>query len=312
MEIPYLKYFGLNERPFGLTPDPQFYFETETQREALSHLAFLLGQKEGFALIYGDVGLGKTTLSRIFLSSLDDNMYNTALILNPIMDKDEILKMIAKELGLETSGLTRKELYDSIEFFLLEEHSRGKETVIVIDEAQLLSNEALEFIRVLSNMETEKEKILRIVLFAQPELIEKMRDPSTRHLAQRITVTYKLKPFSERDVRRYIAYRLIKAGSKGIPSFKKGAVRLIYKASNGYPRLINILCDRCMLSLYAKSKNIVDKQIVTDVLKEENISLASVSKGNSLAQRYRVVVLSLVGIILILLAAHVVRVLGLR
>lgn len=312
MEIPYLKYFGLNERPFGLTPDPQFYFETETQREALSHLAFLLGQKEGFALIYGDVGLGKTTLSRIFLSSLDDNTYNTALILNPIMDKDEILKMIAKELGLETSGLTRKELYDSIEFFLLEEHSRGKETVIVIDEAQLLSNEALEFIRVLSNMETEKEKILRIVLFAQPELIEKMRDPSTRHLAQRITVTYKLKPFSERDVRRYIAYRLIKAGSKGIPSFKKGAVRLIYKASNGYPRLINILCDRCMLSLYAKSKNIVDKQIVTDVLKEENISLASVSKGNSLAQRYRVVVLSLVGIILILLAAHVVRVLGLR
>ncbi len=312
MEIPYLKYFGLNERPFGLTPDPQFYFETETQREALSHLAFLLGQKEGFALIYGDVGLGKTTLSRIFLSSLDDNMYNTALILNPIMDKDEILKMIAKELGLETSGLTRKELYDSIEFFLLEEHSRGKETVIVIDEAQLLSNEALEFIRVLSNMETEKEKILRIVLFAQPELIEKMRDPSTRHLAQRITVTYKLKPFSERDVRRYIAYRLIKAGSKGIPSFKKGAVRLIYKASNGYPRLINILCDRCMLSLYAKSKNIVDKQIVTDVLKEENISLASVSKGNSLAQRYRVVVLSLVGIILILLAAYVVRVLGLR
>ncbi len=312
MEIPYLKYFGLNERPFGLTPDPQFYFETETQREALSHLAFLLGQKEGFALIYGDVGLGKTTLSRIFLSSLDDNMYNTALILNPIMDKDEILKMIAKELGLETSGLTRKELYDSIEFFLLEEHSRGKETVIVIDEAQLLSNEALEFIRVLSNMETEKEKILRIVLFAQPELIEKMRDPSTRHLAQRITVTYKLKPFSERDVRRYIAYRLIKAGSKGIPSFKKGAVRLIYKASNGYPRLINILCDRCMLSLYAKSKNIVDKQIVTDVLKEENISLASVSKGNSLAQRYRVVVLSLVGIILILLTAHVVRVLGLR
>ena len=167
MEIPYLKYFGLNERPFGLTPDPQFYFETETHREALSHLAFLLGQKEGFALIYGDVGLGKTTLSRIFLSSLDDNMYNTALILNPIMDKDEILKMIAKELGLETSGLTRKELYDSIEFFLLEEHSRGKETVIVIDEAQLLSNEALEFIRVLSNMETEKEKMTHLFEYSR-------------------------------------------------------------------------------------------------------------------------------------------------
>jgi general secretion pathway protein A len=312
MEIPYIKYFGLSERPFGLTPDPHFYFETETHREALSHLDFLLGQKEGFALIYGDVGLGKTTISRIFLSSLDGNIYNTALILNPIMDEDELLRMIVKELGLKTDGSTRKELYDDLEFFLLEGHKKGRETVIVIDEAQLLSNEVLEFIRVLSNMETEKEKILRIVLFAQPELVERLKDPSMRHLAQRITVTYKLKPFSERDVRRYIAYRLIKAGSKGVPSFKKGAARLIYKASNGYPRLINILCDRCMLSLYAKSKNIVDKQIVADVLKEENISLVTVNMGQSLAQRYRVIVLSLVGIILILLVAYVVRVLGLK
>jgi len=312
MEIPYLKYFGLSEKPFGLTPDPLFYFETETHREALSHLDFLLGQKEGFALVYGDVGLGKTTISRIFLSSLDENIYNTALILNPIMDEDELLRTILKELGLKTNGSSRKELYDALECFLLKEHRMGKETVLVIDEAQLLSNELLEFIRVLSNMETEKEKILRTVLFAQPELVERLKEPSMRHLAQRITVTYKLKPFSERDVRHYITYRLIKAGSKGTPGFTKGAARLIYKASNGYPRLVNILSDRCMLSVYSKSKAIVNKKTVVRVLKEENISLTSVIKNPLLVQPYRIIVLCLVGAILILLALYVVNVLGLR
>jgi len=312
MEIPYIKYFGLSERPFGLTPDPHFYFETETHREALAHLDFLLGQKEGFALIYGDVGLGKTTISRIFLSSLDGNIFNTALILNPIMDEDELLRIIAKELGLKIDGFNRKALYDNLEFFLLEEHKKGKETIIVIDEAQLLSDEVLEFIRVLSNMETEKEKILRIILFAQPELVEKLKNPSMRHLAQRITVTYKLKPFNEKDIRNYITYRLIKAGSKGVPTFSKGAARLIYKASNGYPRLINILCDRCMLFLYAHSKNIVDKQIVADVLKEENISLTSVKMGYSLARHYRIITLSLIGIVLILIAVSIALFIGLR
>lgn len=312
MEIPYVKYFELSERPFGLTPDPHFYFETETHREALSHLAFLLGQKEGFALIYGDVGLGKTTLSRIFLSSLDGNVYNTALILNPIMDRDEFLRAVLKELGLISYGGTKKELYDEFEHFLLDGHKKGKETVIVIDEAQLLSNELIDFIRVLSNLETEKEKMLRIILFSQPEFVERLKEPSMRHLAQRITVTYKLKPFTEKDVRHYIVYRLIKAGSTGVPSFNKAASRLIFKASHGYPRLVNILCDRCMLSLYAKSKDIVDKQIVADILKEENISLASVNTGHASVQLYRIVMLSLVGIILILLALYVVRILGLR
>lgn len=312
MEIPYVKYFELTERPFGLTPDPHFYFETETHREALSHLGFLLGQKEGFALIYGDVGLGKTTISRIFLSSLDSKTYNTALILNPIMDEGEFLKAILKELGLKTEGLTRKELFDELELFLLDEHKQGKETVLAIDEAQLLSNDLLEFVRVLSNIETEKEKILRIVLFAQPELFEKLKEPHLRYLAQRITITYRLKPFSERGVRSYIAYRLVKAGSKGNPSFTKNSIRLIYEASQGYPRLINILSDRCMLALYAQSKNVVDKKIVSDVLREENLSLASVKVSNSWVQRYRIALLCITGVVLVLLAASVVRFLGLR
>ena len=212
MDIPYLEYFGLTERPFGLTPDPHFYFETETHREALSHLEFLLSQKEGFALIYGDVGLGKTTISRIFLSSLDSNVYNTALILNPIMDEAEFVKAVSKELGLNTDGLSRKEVFDQFERFLLEEHRKGREMVLAIDEAQLLSKDLLEFIRILSNIETEKEKIIRIILFAQPELVDKLKKPDMRYLSQRITVTYRLKPFSESEVGRYINYRLVKAG----------------------------------------------------------------------------------------------------
>ncbi|OPY69116.1 MAG: cell division control protein 6 [Syntrophorhabdus sp. PtaU1.Bin050] len=310
MKIPYLEYFGLAERPFGLTPDPHFYFETETHREAMAHLRFLLGQKEGFALIHGDVGLGKTTLSRIFLSSLDKETYNTALILNPIMDEREFLISILKELGLEVRGVTKKELFDELQKFLLEEYRQGRETVLAIDEAQLLSNELFELIRILSNIETEKEKMLRIILLGQPELVQKLKDPQVRYLAQRITVTYKLRPFSEREVGLYINYRLVKAGSKGGPTFKKNAVRRIFRASRGCPRLVNILSDRCMLALYGRSKESVDKQIVADVLEEEDIPFTSVDRGPSLTPTHRVVVLSLIGLILILFAAFFANLIG--
>ncbi len=312
MDIPYLDYFGLTERPFGLTPDPHFYFETDTHREALSHLEFLLSQKEGFALIYGDVGLGKTTISRIFLSSLDRNVYNTALILNPIMDEAEFVGAVSKELGLNTDGFSRREVFDAFEHFLLEEHRKGRETVLAIDEAQLLSKDLLEFIRVLSNIETEKEKILRIILFAQPELVERLKEPDMRYLSQRITVTYRLKPFSESEVGTYINYRLVKAGSRGLPSFKKSAIRMIYKASQGYPRLVNILSDRAMLALYGRSKESVDKWIVADILREENLSLASVTKKKSVIRPYRAVVFALIILILIFLGAFAMYLVELR
>lgn len=312
MDIPYLDYFGLTERPFGLTPDPHFYFETETHREALSHLEFLLSQKEGFALIYGDVGLGKTTISRIFLSSLDRNVYNTALILNPIMNEVEFVKAVSKELGLNTDGLSRKEVFDEFERFLLEEHRNGRETVLAIDEAQLLSKDLLEFIRVLSNIETEKEKILRIVLFAQPELVEKLKEPDMRYLAQRITVTYSLRPFTESEVARYIDYRLVKAGSRGVPHFRKSAVRMIYEASQGYPRLINILSDRSMLAAYGRSKESVDRRIVADVLREENLSLTSVIKKRAFARIYKIAVIVLIIVILIFLGAFAMYLMEMR
>lgn len=270
MEIPYLEYCGLMEKPFGLTPDPSFYFESKSYREATDHLKFFLSQKEGFAVIYGDVGLGKTTISRIFLDNLDRHQFHTALILNPIMDQAEFLRQVLKELSVPVYTTNREELLENLRDFLLEEYRQGKETVIVIDEAQLLSPELFEFIRVLSNFETDKQKILHIILFAQPEIIERLVDPNMRYLAQRITVIYRLKPLAQDEIFLYIHHRLLRAGSRGFVQFTEEAVKEIYNASLGCPRLINVLADRCLLYLYSHSKRIVDGGIVRAVLREES------------------------------------------
>ena len=272
MEIPYLEYFGLKEKPFGLTPDANFYFESQTHREALEHLRFFLMQKEGLACIYGDVGLGKTILSRLFIDSLDKNIYNTALILNPIMDDKEFLQEILTELGVPyDNNLSKKDMFSRLEDFLLEEYKKGKETIIVIDEAQLISDETFEFIRILSNFETDKEKILHIILFGQQELIERLKQPYMRYLSQRISIIYKLKPLNLNEINHYITHRLLKAGSKGFVQFEDNAIGLIYNASRGYPRTINIICDRCLIALYSKTGRSVNDKIVKSVLEDESL-----------------------------------------
>ncbi|MCX7966262.1 MAG: AAA family ATPase [Syntrophorhabdaceae bacterium] len=271
MEIPYLEYFGLTEKPFGLTPDSHFYFESQTHREAFEHLRFFLMQKEGIACIYGDVGTGKTVLSRLFIDSLNKNHYNTALILNPIMGDKEFLQVVLTELSIEHDPSSKKDMFSKLEEFLLLEFKKGKETIIVIDEAQLITDETFEFIRILSNLETDKEKILHIILFGQLELIERLRDPHLRYLSQRISVIYRLKTLHPDEVGHYITHRLLKAGSKGFVQFEDGAVQLIYNASKGYPRLINIICDRCLIALYSKSGRIVDEKVVKSVIADESL-----------------------------------------
>ncbi len=270
VEIPYLDYCGLTEKPFGLTPDPSFYFESGSYREAVDHLRFFIDQKEGFALVYGDVGLGKTTISRIFLESLDKKLYHTALILNPIMDEAEFLKQVLKELAAPVFTNNREELLENLRDFLLDGYREGKETVVVIDEAQLLSSQLFEFVRVLSNFETDKQKILHIILFAQPEIIQRLVEPAMRYLAQRITVIYRLKALAEDEIFLYIHHRLLRAGSRGFVQFTDDAVKEIYRTSQGCPRLINVIGDRCLLYLYSHSKRIVDGTAVRAVLKEES------------------------------------------
>jgi len=273
MAIPYLEYFGLSEKPFGLTPDSHFYYESNTHREATEHLRFFLLQKEGFACIYGDVGTGKTVLSRLFLDSLDKNTYNTALILNPIMGDKEFLQAVLTELGIDyDNNSSKKDMFSRLEGFLLEEHKKGKETIIVIDEAQLITDETFEFIRILSNLETDKEKILHIIFFGQQELIERLKQPHLRYLSQRISVIYRLKALNLNEVNHYITHRLLKAGSKGFVQFEDGALELIYETSKGYPRVINIICDRCLLYLYSKSERVVDRDAVRAVINDESMS----------------------------------------
>jgi general secretion pathway protein A len=278
MEIPYVEYFELAEKPFSLTPDPLFYFESKSHKEALDHLAFFLGQKEGFALIYGDVGTGKTTLSRIFLDSLDPALYNSALILNPIMTAHELLKEILNEFSPQPDAVSKKERLDALKELLLRAHRDGKMSILVIDEAQLITDKLFDFIRILSNFETEKEKILQIVFFAQPEIVSRLQEERMKYLAQRITVTYVLQPLDLEEVGLYINYRLIKSGSKAFPQFRSAAVKVIHEGSKGYPRLINVICDRCMLLLYSQSKNVVTKAIAKTALKEKNLALTKQKK----------------------------------
>lgn len=298
-EIPYLRYCGLKEKPFGLTPDPFFYFESASYQEALDHLTFFLSQKEGFALIYGDVGLGKTTMSRVFLDRLDKARYNSALMLNPIMDEADFLKQVVRELAIDCGDSEPDGALDALKSFLLSEHKSGRETVLIVDEAQLLSDGLLELIRVLSNFETDKEKILHIILLAQTEIISKLMQPHLRYLAQRITVICRLRPLTHEEVFLYINHRLLRAGSNGFVRFKDEAIDEIFRASGGCPRLINILCDRCLLYLYSHSKRSVDSTAARQVFEEESNLL--IQKATPPSRRMRPAVL-VIGVLLCVLA----------
>jgi general secretion pathway protein A len=299
MDIPYCEHFGLTEKPFSLTPDPAFYFESRSHKEALDHLGFFLDQQEGFALIYGDVGTGKTTLSRIFLKSLDPEIYDSALILNPIMDEQEFLREVLAEFSITISGPLGSTGLDALRVSLLDRHGKGKRSIIVVDEAQLIKDELFEFIRVLSNFETDKNKMLQIVFFAQPEIIGRLQRDSMRYLSQRLTVIYELNSLEIDEVGRYVSYRLFKAGSRALPEFSDGAVKIISIASGGCPRLINILADRCMLILYSRSKAVVNRAIARAALRELNIVLL-VGRKKRLPKRIYVI-LSVAALLLLIL-----------
>lgn len=313
MEIPYLEYFGFSEKPFGMSPDPSFYYESAEHRQAIDHLTFFLAQQEGFALIYGDVGSGKTTISRIFLNSLNRDTYNTALILNPVADEAEFMKEVLGEYSVSDIPETKKELYDRLRGYLLEEFQKGRTNVLIIDEAQLLSYDLLEFIRLLSNIETDKQKILHTVFFAQPEFLDKLKDPAMRHLSQRITVTYRIEPLTFAEAKAYINYRLFKAGAKGPLEFQDRAMKLIHTASRGYPRLINYICDRCLLVLYAKSSFSVDGHVVSKVIIEESIPLSTTKHTDDskrLALRRPLLIGGIIAVIVIGVAGYYFMITG--
>lgn len=260
----YAAYFGLKENPFNLSPEPRYLFLSEQHRDALNCLIYGIKEKKGFVLISGGIGLGKTTICRSLLGSLDDSV-ETALIFNTAVSDIELLETVVKEYGITIKNkLKTKKIYiDALNNFLLGNFAAGKTAVLLIDEAQNLSHGVLEQIRMLSNLETETEKLIQIILIGQPELANTLMLPALRQLNERITVRYDLKPLFPSEVRNYIEHRLKIAEGPGSLKFTKGAFNLIYKFSEGIPRRINALCDRALLIAYTKNVSKIDRRIVT-------------------------------------------------
>lgn len=256
--VMYQRYYGLREMPFNITPDPRFLFLGAGHEEALAHLRYGVEERKGFIAIVGEVGCGKTTLCRQFLNTLDPARFDTALILNPRVTETQMLRAILTELGEEHLGRTQPDLVAQVNRVLLERIARGRDIVLIIDEAQNLAVEVLEQIRLLSNLETDRQKLLQIVLLGQPELKALLARDDLRQLRQRILVHYELKPFSAEETSRYIQHRLALAGSAGRPTFTRWALRKLHAASGGVPRLVNTLCDRAILAAFVRESDEVN------------------------------------------------------
>ncbi len=258
----YEAFYGFKENPFSLTPDPKYFFFSKDHEEALSHIIFAINQGEGFIVLVGGVGTGKTTISRVLMERLENLLY-TSLILNPFLTETELLSSILWDFRLIPSGNTKKELIDQLNRFLLNEVApSGKRALVIIDEAQNLSMEVMEQIRLLSNLETDKEKLLQILLIGQEELVKKLSHPSLRQLNGRIATRYFLSPLKKREVKNYIEHRLKIASPQVEVKFKKSAIKEIYKFSKGVPRLINMLCDRALLAGFVKNSTTIDRGMV--------------------------------------------------
>ncbi|MFN7941580.1 MAG: AAA family ATPase [Thermoanaerobaculia bacterium] len=249
----YLDFYGFREPPFSLTPDPRFLFFSDRHRDALAHVLYGIRQRKGFIQLTGEVGAGKTTLCRAALEQLGPEVH-TALILNPVMSSVQLLRTILIELGLKPPGRLDRTMYlDLLNTFLLEQASLGQDVVLIIDEAQDLSPELLEQVRLLSNLETDQRKLLQIVLIGQPELKEMLDRSGLRQLRQRITVRYHLEPLSRDETTHYVHYRMQVAGGNGRPTFTNWAMSRIHRYSHGIPRLINAVCDTALLAGYVEN-----------------------------------------------------------
>lgn len=255
----YLEFYGLKQEPFNLTPDPNFLFLGEKHGDAFKYLLYIIEHRKGFIQITGDVGTGKTTLCRALLNA-SEGKAKTALILNPYVTDKGLLRDFLQDLGVEPQGETKGELMDQLNTFLLQELKAGGNTVLIVDEAQGLSADVLEQIRIISNLETEQEKLLQIVLVGQPGLAEKL---NRQELHQRIAIRYHLSPLNRKEIHEYIQHRLRIAGAQGDMMFTGAAVRRIFAYTKGIPRLINMVCDRALTLGYFAGQ----RQVTPDVIR---------------------------------------------
>jgi general secretion pathway protein A len=264
----YLEHFNLSERPFSITPDPRFLYMSARHREALAHLLYGLGDGGGFVQLTGEVGTGKTTICRCLLEQIPANV-DLAVVLNPKVTSIELIATVCDELGVsyDADNVSVKLLTDVLNRYLLDAYARGRHTVLIIDEAQNLSTEVLEQVRLLTNLETATQKLLQIILIGQPELRTLLARDDMRQLAQRVTARYHLEPISRDETSAYIKHRLQICGCSQ-PVFNKRAVDKIQQLSGGIPRLINVLSDRSMLGAYVEGKTQVDVKVVKKAASE--------------------------------------------
>jgi general secretion pathway protein A len=264
----YTNYYQLNENPFNITSDPSFFFGSAVHEEAFSNILYGIVARKGILVLTGEIGTGKTTLCRALLNRLDDRV-KTAFILNPSFSDVELLQLILRDLGISDHTASNKlELIETLNRFLLEQSAQGNNVAIIIDEAQTLNVKQLEEVRLLSNLETEKHKLLQILLVGQPELFDKLKLPELRQLNQRVSVRYNIIPLQLDDVRNYIQHRLKTAGALSKIEFTIEAFEAVYRHSNGVPRLINVICDRALLAGFVKDSFVIDETLIHQAARE--------------------------------------------
>ena len=261
----YETFYGLKENPFNVTPNPDYLYLGESHREALAQLLYGVREKKGFIVITGEVGTGKTTLLHYLLEKLDGNNHTkTAFLFNPKLTVNDFIQYILRDLGVRVQGQTKGEYLHHLHRYLLNAYRRDERVVLIVDEAQGLKSELLEEIRLLSNLETSRSKLLQIVLVGQPELDRILSQPEFRQLRQRINLRFQLSPLSFKETKEYIEKRLRIAGATE-PIFTERAIKEIYRRSGGIPRLINILCDNALLNGFALDQKVVDEKSVREV-----------------------------------------------
>ena len=263
----YLEFYDLKEKPFSVTSDPNFLYLSRKHREAISHMQYGIEERMGFLEITGEIGTGKTTVSKALLNTLDEHT-KTAFILNSNLSEIQLLEAIVTDFGIKLKNKNKITMLSELNKFLLEQLRCNNNTVLIIDEAQNLKPSLLEQVRLLSNLETEKEKLLQIILVGQPELKEKLASRELAQLRQRIAIRYHILPLDRDETKAYISHRLSIAGSNGNKFFTEGAIDEIYRFSNGVPRLINIVCDKALLAGFVANKKTIDKATIKKCSKE--------------------------------------------
>jgi len=287
----YTAFFGFKYKPFQLTPDPEFLYLSRAHKKAMTYLKYGIAENSGFILLTGEIGTGKTTILRSMIKDIPQDV-KLARINNTKVNSEQLISMISEDFGLDVKGLDKTRLLSNLSDFLISQYAQGGRSMIIIDEAQNLSSDLLEEIRLLSNLETDKSKLLQIILVGQPELNIKLGSPKLEQLRQRITVCTHISPLSRDEIESYIKYRLNVAGNEEALAFEEGVLDAIYSFSKGIPRLINILCDFALLTAFTDEKKTVDMVLINEVINDlidespETKAAASLSEEGMLSDKY--------------------------